>query len=352
MNKAVAEEAGHKAIYGQNNSGRSEAGPRLLAIDRARGFGIALVVWGHLATGATPGLPTWFYISVSVIYSFHMPLFMYLSGFVFFLSNSQERFWKDPAGQVWKRFDRLMVPCIVFAVIVVVGKVLVVEGNSSSRDMDLIQEGIFRVIENGPGNPVLSIWYLVVLFFYSVLTPLLTRALPKPAILLVFLGLLFWGLSFPEEFYVERIAQYFIFFAIGGCVAINRSRIEPLISAWYLPLMAIFALSCFMMLGNKLSLLVCGIAALPALHGLFLQTFWDKDQLLLFLGKNSMAIYLINTIVIGILQIFYTKYLPYKGDWFFLYSSVVFALAIAIPIIIRYILSLDRRMYFIKRYLD
>ena len=71
-----------------------EAGDRLLSLDRARGFGIMLVVWGHLAGGAITGMPLWFLISISVIYGFHMPLFMYLSGFVFYLTRSQDRFWK------------------------------------------------------------------------------------------------------------------------------------------------------------------------------------------------------------------------------------------------------------------
>jgi len=47
---------------------------RLSFIDAAKGIGILLVVLGH-----SPGLPLF---GVVLIYSFHMPLFFFISGFV------------------------------------------------------------------------------------------------------------------------------------------------------------------------------------------------------------------------------------------------------------------------------
>ena len=81
---------------------------RLLDIDRAKGFAIALVVWGHiyLGTPASPP-PQWMEDTRGVIYSFHMPFFMYLSGFVYFMTSGPDRFLKAPAAYIGKRFDRL-----------------------------------------------------------------------------------------------------------------------------------------------------------------------------------------------------------------------------------------------------
>ncbi|NVD45409.1 acyltransferase family protein [Qipengyuania atrilutea] len=325
---------------------------RSLAIDRARGLGIALVVWGHLATAATPGLPTWFYISVSVIYSFHMPLFMYLSGFVFFLSRSHERFWEHPAKQVWNRFDRLMVPCIAFALITVTGKVLLLNDGTLSEYLQLMQQALEMTITNERGNPVLSIWYLIVLFLYSVIVPIILKPLPKPALFLVVIGFLLWAFTFPEAFYIERIAQYLVFFAIGGAVATYRSQVLPRVSAWYIPITLVFMLSCYLLLADEYALLICGIASTFAIHGLFMQKFWDRDRLFLFLGRNSMAIYLLNTIVIGLAQIAYVRYLPYQGNWFLIYSPLVFILAILLPVAVRHILGLDPRGSFLQRYFN
>lgn len=60
---------------------------RLDWIDKAKGIGIILVVYGHVARGIfNAGIPMnekSFGIIDSVIYSFHMPLFFFLSGFFF-----------------------------------------------------------------------------------------------------------------------------------------------------------------------------------------------------------------------------------------------------------------------------
>ncbi len=333
----------------------AKSGERQIAVDRAKGLGIALVVWGHLATAATPGLPTWFYISVTAIYSFHMPLFMYLSGFVFFLSNSDKRFWDTPALYVWKRFDRLMIPCVIFAIVVILGKYFLMTNNpfgSINYFSDAIGSEFLQTLENTPGNPVLSIWYLIVLFIYSLITPFLTQFVPKAIYLLCFIGLVLWLFNFTEKYYIERIAQYFIFFAVGGLIAIHKDRILPLLSAYYIPAFIVFASLCYLTLGNDLALLIVGLASLPAFHGLFLQAFWRKDKLFLFLGKNSMAIYLINTIVIGLGQILYTRYFPYTEGWFFVYSPILFLFGLLVPIAVRYALSINSRLQPVRRYID
>ena len=354
MTQAIGEVAGANRTHSRDSDKVAPASTksRSLAIDRARGLGIALVVWGHLATAATPGLPTWFYVSVTVIYSFHMPLFMYLSGFVFFLSGSEERFWTNPGKQIWNRFDRLMIPCIGFAIVAVIGKVLLLNDGTLTDDLSLIRQQFEMTVTNERGNPVLSIWYLIVLFLYSISVPLFTRFLPKPTLSLIVLGFALWAFTLPDAYYIERIAQYFVFFAIGGASAVYRSKIIPFISAWYLPLLLAFAVLCYVMLADPFSLLICGIASTFAIHGLFMQKFWDSDRLFLFLGRNSMAIYLLNTIVIGLAQIFYIRFLPYRGDWFLLYSPIVVILAILIPVGVRHILGLHPRGSFLQRYFN
>lgn len=57
---------------------------RLSDIDRAKGLGILLVVFGHLAAKSRPEGNAWFGYAQTAVYQFHMPFFMYLSGYVFF----------------------------------------------------------------------------------------------------------------------------------------------------------------------------------------------------------------------------------------------------------------------------
>jgi len=76
---------------------------RLLDIDRATGIAIALVVLGHLAPGRIYSGAEWYYSLKSVIYTFHMPFFMYLSGVVAYYTYKPAESVKDYKAYVYKK---------------------------------------------------------------------------------------------------------------------------------------------------------------------------------------------------------------------------------------------------------
>lgn len=52
---------------------------RLTEIDRSKGLTIFLVVLGHFAPWQTTHyVPNWYLVLSSLIYSFHMPFFMFI----------------------------------------------------------------------------------------------------------------------------------------------------------------------------------------------------------------------------------------------------------------------------------
>ena len=92
---------------------------RILWIDSLKVFAILLMVWGHVL----PRLGQYAPLSMAerfngingVIYSFHMPLFMILSGYV---SSKLIR----RQGDVLRKFRQLIVPCIsLFFICLIVG---------------------------------------------------------------------------------------------------------------------------------------------------------------------------------------------------------------------------------------
>ncbi len=96
---------------------------RIVYIDALKGFVILLVVMGHTITKLYSqsfehmlwDYPTstmfWWY----VIYSFHMPLFMFISGFLFCRTDGYQ--WKSALITVWKRAYTLLLPFVVWALI-------------------------------------------------------------------------------------------------------------------------------------------------------------------------------------------------------------------------------------------
>lgn len=325
---------------------------RMLDIDRAKGFGISLVVWGHLAGKSAGVMPFWFYVSVTAVYQFHMPFFMYLSGFVFFLTAAPERFRAAPWAYIWKRFDRLMVPFMAFGLLVVVGKYLVGSFGAIDDRVGDIQSGVYDVVVNSADNPSISIWYLLVLFVYSVASPIMLYLGKNKISYLLILGAILWLPSLPEEFYIHRIAVYFIFFVVGGLVAQNRDWVMAWMARWWWASMLLLAAMIWLFSDYPIGLLLCGLFAIPALHGLFLRPFWQGDSVFLTLGRYSMGIYLMNTIFIGVAKIGWQQALPTEGEWALPFLLSVFAVGIVGPMLVRRTLLDLPAARPVSRYLD
>ena len=84
---------------------------RLKYIDIAKGFAIICVVGGHVLIYDFYGFAEAWSESplVQFIYSFHMPLFFFLSGLVALPPGSV----KDIPKDIWKRFRTLLMPMLV-----------------------------------------------------------------------------------------------------------------------------------------------------------------------------------------------------------------------------------------------
>lgn len=89
---------------------------RQIWVDYAKGMGIILVVYGHVARGLdsagmfNDGLA--FALVDSIIYSFHMPLFFFLSGL--FLSESARR---GASGLIASKIDTILYPYVLWSLL-------------------------------------------------------------------------------------------------------------------------------------------------------------------------------------------------------------------------------------------
>jgi len=83
----------------------------------AKAIGIILVVYGHVARGlVNAGLPMdkhWFELVDSVIYTFHMPLFFFLSGLFFYDSLVK----RGTTGMIVNKIDTIIYPYIIWSLL-------------------------------------------------------------------------------------------------------------------------------------------------------------------------------------------------------------------------------------------
>lgn len=126
-------------------------------VDYAKAIGIILVVYGHVARGLVKsgivdddGL---FTILDSVIYSFHMPLFFFLSGLFFFDSlKFGGKFWL-----IKNKINTIIKPYVIWSLLQ--GFVEVALSSYTNGDVS-----VFQVLSLG-WEPRAQFWFLYALFF-------------------------------------------------------------------------------------------------------------------------------------------------------------------------------------------
>lgn len=90
---------------------------RLISIDIAKAICIILVVIGHYNPD---NAPEWYHTINLFIYTFHMPLFMFASGYVYAATIGNLR-----GGEfLYKKFKRLMIPYFSTSIIIISIKLL------------------------------------------------------------------------------------------------------------------------------------------------------------------------------------------------------------------------------------
>ena len=117
-------------------------------IDYSKGIAILFVIFGHVYSGNN--------IATTWIYSFHMPLFFIISGFLLKLNKN-----KDTKSMILKKFKSLMVPYILFSIINIVGFYLI-----KDLSYEVFKGNIFNTITLfGIG----ALWFLPALFISETL---------------------------------------------------------------------------------------------------------------------------------------------------------------------------------------
>lgn len=85
-------------------------GNRVLSLDLLKAFAIYLVIWGHAIMHFQPDFEK--SVCFIVIYAFHMPLFMMLSGY--FATSSMKL---EVSDLLSKKFRQLLLPCISWGIL-------------------------------------------------------------------------------------------------------------------------------------------------------------------------------------------------------------------------------------------
>lgn len=320
----------------------NDASARRLDLDRAKGLGILLVVIGHTISKETPPGNDWYELLHYAIYQFHMPFFMYLSGYVVFLTGANRTTSQNWPNLVSKRAYRLLLPFLIFGVVVVAGKLIASQFIYVDKVPNSVMQAVVSMVWNTDDSPSASVWYIAVLFVFCILTPPVMWVARGRAVVLVMLTAILYLLPIPHVLYLNRMADYFLFFSLGGLAAdaggIWLGAIEKntwwFIAAFLLVVMA-FCLPQAHQIPWKVKLLVSGVLSMPALHGLILRSPLNRDPLFLWFGVYSFVIYLLNTPCMGLAKGVLLRFMSWSGVNFLLFFAVMTLAGAVGPIFIK-----------------
>lgn len=269
---------------------------RIAWVDTAKGIGITLVVYGHVARGLqNSGIlsdSTLFQFLDASIYSFHMPLFFFLSG-IFFSGSYQ----KYGPGLITSKIATIVYPYIVWSLLQL-GIKIALGGYTNSPVGYKTLLTIFWL-------PVEQFWFLYSLFLITAVHILFfyltdhIKILEKYRLWLLLGSALFLYFArplLPGIFQIQTVATYMIYFSSGlyfSYIQHSHPENKPLVG---LPFC--FLLLCYAVLFKQywsadsaflqLALALTGIGSTCTLS-----PYFDKHSTTLFslLGKYSLEIF-------------------------------------------------------------
>lgn len=272
---------------------------RISWIDSCKGFAIILVVLGHVSYGymtaeCFPQYVRFLEVLYNCIYSFHMPLFFTLSGFVFCKSycikqdNVKERFRIQCLNLIWIY--------TIFSVLQWCFKMLFsgsVNRNVSINDLLLLYV-----------RPMSPYWYLYVLLIYYVVFYWCYRRFELKHLILIslFAGIINNVIKTDCIFPISLILYYMFFFVLGIFLASAwTQRSLPKCQGAVSVVLAFCAIIYVGINGLELVYTIkCGIAVICVVAVIYLFTtvsILENNKFLIFCGRFSLEIYVIHCFI-------------------------------------------------------
>lgn len=197
-----------------------------------KGLAILFVIIGHsfpdYATGFNNSFNEFIF---RLMYSFHMPLFFMISGFLFTKHILKKNTWKEKWHLIQKKFNYLLIPYFTYSLITLVLKCLFAKYAVNSFTLN----DIYKIFLSD--NPNGGLWFLYVLFFINIIAIILydekkwkTYVIFGISILLIFISN-YVPFSF---YYLARILRNFPFFTLGILINYHYKNFQKIMNKNYI----------------------------------------------------------------------------------------------------------------------
>lgn len=304
---------------------------RNLTIDFAKAMAIILVVVGHWDPVSAP---FWWKDIWKVIYSFHMPLFMVASGFLYRLTLRPERTYPK---FLLSKVKRLLVPYAVTSVLIISFKLLT-QGHASVENPVTLYSYMAILWSPSAGY---FLWFIWALWWMFVLVPLFKSNRARVVLFCLSIPLAYIPMKAPELFCLRQTQEMLFYFMLGVMLAQYPRMYNRLLNVPAILPLGLFAALEAMMLCHIpyiwYTLSFAGIYASLKLANMIVESPFEvlKQRL----GKLSAAtyiIYLFHTTFEGMAKSIlwhWPMLIDGENGWLFLLSScIVVSVGVIVPL--------------------
>ena len=279
---------------------------RLLDVDVAIGISIILVVYGHLYLDDS--LPQWYINSRKILYKFHMPLFMFFSGFLMSYSYKRIETLSAYNNYIKKRINKFIPAYLLFSFIFIGFEYIANNYSLSKLKLDIIDMLVY------PSKaPAGFLWYIYVLFQYYLIFPLLKRLVRKNYILALVIAIAFQFLNFTNVLNFDLFSFYLLYIVLGIIATQYLELYYKYLKKVGWLFICIFATLVVVDSYYAIPKVLFGIVSIPLVHYLALKLVVFKiANYLADIGRHSYYIYLMNTLVMGSFYLLIIKKLNFE----------------------------------------
>lgn len=279
----------------------------------AKAIGILLVVAGHFTSARY--MPVEYIALKKCIFSFHMPLFMILSGFLF--ANTVGRAGGDLLLKpfVKKKFVRLMIPYFFISFCIALLNLVLGHFMAVKRTVDWTYLG--EIFYKNVGGSAIFLWFIYSLFIIFVIAALFSK-LRNGMVWMGILSVVLYFTPLPALFYLSSVQRYLFYFWLGmflfNLVIKKKVRLSVL---EFVAAVLLFGVVYYLygMSENDgwwrlLTVLGCGITgsyAVICLSRILAEVKGRILNILLLLGTCSAYIYLLHMAGVYVVRVVFEK---------------------------------------------
>lgn len=317
---------------------------RLFELDYARAICIILVVIGHFLPDNSP---EWYLVFRQWIYSFHMPVFFFISGYLYsYFSSSNVEYLPF----IRKKVFRLLVPYL-FTSLILIGLKLVIQSEASVKSpvslFSLVR--MFYYPEAG-----YFLWFVWSLFSIFLIIPFFKTRLSRfilliTAIIVHYLLVLSGNSGLENHFVtdlfcIDKTMVMIIWFMSGVIGAQYRNNLS-ISFVWKLFIVLAFVgvsvWFCYAPAFDEQTLPAAILPYLGIVSILLISDYLSKhsswcEPLFMSLSRASFFIYLCHTTVLGVANAIYSKISLFSSFHFIFELIFVVSMGVFIPMILYY----------------